>query len=95
MVNITVVPVGDYLGLNEGVQPFVIHDEEYQLEIDPSETNIFMESYSDEHGHSYQGWAHDYGKGKVVVFIPGHDRYALFSPMVQQSISNILDSFNE
>ena len=95
VVNITVVPVGDYAGLNEGVQPFIIHDEEYELEIDPSETNVFMESYSEEHGHAYQGWAHDYGEGKVVVFVPGHDRYALWSPMVQKSIANILDSFDE
>ena len=95
VVEIVVTPVGDYAGLNEDVQPFILHDEEYQLEIDPSETNVFMESYSEEHGHAYQGWAHDYGEGKVVVLIPGHDRYALMSPMVQQSISNILDSFDQ
>lgn len=93
-VSITVEPVGDYAGLTEGIHAFTIKDEEYVMEIDPSTTNVFMQSHSEENGHAYQGWAHDYGQGKVVVFVPGHDRYALQHPMVRRTISNILDAFN-
>lgn len=94
VTSIRVEPVGNYAGLNAGIEPFTIKDEEFVLKIDTTSTHIFMQSYSEEHGYFYQGWAHDYGNGKVVVFVPGHDRYALFAPMVQQSISNILDSFS-
>ncbi|MDZ4699040.1 MAG: ThuA domain-containing protein [Rhodothermales bacterium] len=90
---ITVVPTGNYAGLNNGVEPFIIKDEEYKLEIDSSATNVFMQSFSPENGRFFQGWAHDYGQGKVVVFVPGHDRYTLVLPMVRRSIGNILDSF--
>jgi hypothetical protein len=92
-VPITVRPSGNYRGLNEGIEPFVIKDEEYALEIDTTATNVFMRSHSPENGHAYQGWAHDYGRGRVVVFVPGHDRYTLIEPMVQRVISNILESF--
>jgi Trehalose utilisation len=90
---ITVVPTGNYAGLNNGVVPFIIKDEEYKLEIDTLATNVFMQSFSQESGRFIQGWAHDYGKGKVVVFVPGHDRYTLVLPVVRRSIANILDSF--
>ncbi|MEM8488957.1 MAG: hypothetical protein AAF564_25655, partial [Bacteroidota bacterium] len=88
-------PVGAYGGLNENVEPFIIRDEEFRVELDPAETNVFMESYSEANGHAYPGWAHDYGAGKVVVYVPGHDRYSLSAPMVKQTISNILDFLSE
>ncbi len=94
VTTITVVPVGDYGGLNADVVPFILRDEEFEVEMDPSSTHVFLQSYSDEYGRAYQGWAHDYGEGKVVVYVPGHDRYSLAHPMVLKSLSNIIDSFS-
>ncbi|MEM8485422.1 MAG: hypothetical protein AAF564_07715, partial [Bacteroidota bacterium] len=51
VVDIAVVPVGAYGGLNENVEPFIIRDEEFRVELDPAETNVFMESYSEANGH--------------------------------------------
>jgi type 1 glutamine amidotransferase len=93
-VPITVEPVGNYANLNEGIHAYTIKDEEYVLDIDTTATHVFMQSYSPENGHAYQGWAHDYEAGQVVVFVPGHDRYSLAHPMVLMSISNILDAFD-
>jgi type 1 glutamine amidotransferase len=90
ITNITLRPTGKMTHLTEGLEEFTILDEEYNLELDESETEVFLESYSDEHGRYPQGWAHNYGKGKVVVFIPGHGWESLGNPMVEKSISNIV-----
>jgi hypothetical protein len=37
-----------------------------------------------------QAWAHPYGKGKVAVFIPGHNPATINHLMVQRSIQNII-----
>ena len=64
-------------------------DEEYELEMDESQTSVFIESRSPQHGRAPQGWAHPYGKGKVAVFVPGHSAATISHPMVQRSIQNI------
>lgn len=89
--SIRVSPVGDYEELNKGIEPYSIDDEEYYLEIDENQTNVFMESYSETNGRFIQGWFHDYGKGKVIVFIPGHDNSVFRHPMVEGSLNNIAD----
>ncbi len=88
IVNINVTPTDKMPELTEGVTPFTVADEEYQVEMDESKTSVFMESTSPEHGRAAQGWAHTYGKGKVVVFIPGHTAVTINHPMVQRVIQN-------
>jgi uncharacterized protein len=88
---ITVKPSGTFPELIENVKPFDIVDEEYVVEMDESKTDVFLESHSEKNGRFVQGWAHAYGKGKVAVLIPGHDRYVLFHPMVKQCIRNVID----
>ena len=89
MVNINVTPTGKMPELTEGVTPFNVVDEEYQVEMDESQTSVFLESHSPEHGRAPQGWAHPYGKGKVAVLIPGHNAATISHPMVQRAIQNI------
>ncbi len=89
IVNIQVTPTGKLPELTEGVTPFTVADEEYQVEMDESQTAVFIESRSPEHGRAAQGWAHSYGKGKVAVFIPGHSPATITHPMVQRSVQNI------
>ncbi|MEK7406448.1 MAG: ThuA domain-containing protein [Acidobacteriota bacterium] len=90
IVNIQVTPTGKMPELTDGVTPFTVADEEYQVEMDESQTSVFMESRSPEHGRAAQGWAHSYGKGKVAVFIPGHSPATITHPMVQRCVQNII-----
>ena len=91
IVSINVSPTEKMPELTEGITPFTVADEEYQVEMDESQTAVFMESHSPEHGRAAQGWAHTHGKGKVAVFIPGHSRATISHPMVGRSIHNIID----
>ena len=91
IIPITVKPTGEFAELTTGVEPFVITDEEFKLEMDESATTIFLESFSEQNGRAIQGWAHQYGKGKVAVFIPGHDRTSLENPMVNKCLTNIIE----
>ena len=78
---------------SEGISEFVLQDEEYVITFDPNETEVFAESHSTAHGHAFQGWHHVYGKGRVVVFIPGHNGEVLFNPNISQYFTNIINSF--
>ena len=92
-VDIEIYPTGDMPELTEGIETFEISDEEFRMEIQDS-TTVFLKSHSKEHGTSNQGWAHEYGKGKVVVLVPGHDTYGLQHKMVRKLISNAVDYLN-
>lgn len=89
IVNIEVKPTGKLPELTRGIEPFTVADEEYELEMDESQTSVFIESRSPQHGRFPQGWAHSYGKGKVAVFIPGHNTQTISHPMVQRVIQNV------
>jgi len=91
IVNIEVKPTGKMGELTEGVTPFTVADEEYEVEMDESQTSVFMESHSAEHGRAAQGWAHSYGKGKVGVFVPGHSPATIAHPMVRRTVQNITE----
>ncbi len=90
-VEITVTPTGLMPELSEGITPFNIVDEEYEVIMDESETSVYLESHSPEHGRFAQAWAHPFGEGKVGVLIPGHDEAAITHPMVDRAINNMLD----
>jgi hypothetical protein len=77
--------------LTEGVTPFTVADEEYQVEMDETQTSVYLESHSPQHGRAPQGWAHPYGQGKVAVFIPGHSGEVLAHPMVKRCLENVID----
>ena len=90
IVDIAVSPTGKMPELTQGVTPFTVADEEYELEMDESRTSVFMESRSPQHGRVPQGWAHTYEKGKVAVFIPGHSAPVISHPMVQRTVQNVI-----
>ncbi len=92
---ISVKPVSFYDDLNLNIQPYEIYDEEFDVEMDEEQTNVFLESYSDENGRHPQAWWHRYEKGVVIVFIPGHDSTVLRHPAVKQGIDNIIKWLKE
>ena len=89
-VEIEIYPTNEMSELTEGIEPFKIREEEFRMEIQDS-TTVFLKSHSKEHGTSNQGWAHEYGKGKVVVLVPGHYSDGLEHKMVRKLISNTID----
>jgi hypothetical protein len=91
IVPIHVTPTGKMPELTEGVTGFTVADEEYKVEMDESTTSVFLESHSPQHGRAPQGWAHTYGKGKVGVLIPGHNRETQRHPMIRKLIGNVTD----
>jgi len=91
IVSINVSPTGKMPELTRGVEPFTVADEEYELEMDESQTSVFIESHSPQHGRHAQGWAHTYGQGKIAVFIPGHSAPVIAHPMVRRCVQNITD----
>jgi len=91
IVEINVTPTGEMPELTEGVTPFVVSDEEYEVDMDESETSVFLESHSPQHGRSPQGWAHTFGDGKVVVLIPGHRMDTIEHPMINRIVENVFD----
>ena len=90
IVNIEISPTGKMPELTEGITPFTVADEEYQVEMDESQTQVYLESHSPEHGRAPQGWAHEYEKGKVAVLIPGHNVTVLSHPMVHRCVQNAI-----
>lgn len=90
IVEINVSPTGKMPELTKGVTPFTVADEEYEVEMDESQTSVFLESHSPQHGRHAQGWAHTYGQGKVAVLIPGHNTATIFHPMIERLTANIL-----
>jgi len=88
--SMTVVPVLTEHPLTKDIPEVTLKDEEYVLTFDPEESTVFAEAHSAEHGRSIQGWHHAYGKGNVVVFIPGHNPEVLFNPTVAQYFNNII-----
>ena len=88
-----IYPTEELPELTKGVEAFEVVDEEFRMEIDES-TTVFLKSHSEKNGTTNQGWAHDYGKGKVVVLVPGHDINSFKNSMVKLLISNTLDYLN-
>lgn len=95
IVDIEIAPTGKMPKLTDGVTPFTVADEEYQLEMDETQTSVYLESHSPQHGRAPQGWAHPYGEGKVAAFIPGHSREVLAHPMVKRCLENVIDWLGE
>lgn len=91
IVQVTVTPTGKMPELTEGVGVFLVSDEEYEVTMDESETNVFLESHSREHGRAPQGWAHTFGDGKVVVLVPGHRMDTIEHPAINRIVQNAFD----
>jgi len=91
MIPVTMRSTGIVPELTAGVEPFVVSDEEFRMELDETKTQVFLESVSEKNGRTAQGWTHSHGKGTVVVFVPGHDRYSLENPGVDKCLANIVE----
>ncbi|WP_336772090.1 ThuA domain-containing protein [Paenibacillus sp. MMO-58] len=71
----------------EGVEPFTVMDEHYYCQVNIARTDMLMLSTS-EAVTAAGGWAHSFGKGKVVGLTPGHTEEALGNPQMIQLLKN-------
>lgn len=90
IIPIHVEPKDFYDSLNSGITAYDTADEEFNVEMDEENTQVFLESITEQNGRHPQGWCHTYGQGKVAVFIPGHDSTVQRHPMVEKGIENAL-----
>ena len=73
--------------ITEGVQDFVVNDEQHYVAYDKDKKYILLESENVD-GLTYEklgakaiaGWAYGYGQGRVVFTAPGHTIHALWEP---------------
>jgi uncharacterized protein len=71
-----------------GVNEFAMEEEPYQFSFDPFTEKTVLLEYRYEDAVWPAAWAHQYGLGRVVYLMPGHDLNAFMNPMYQQIILN-------
>lgn len=73
--------------ITQGVNDFIVNDEQHYVDYDKDPNNIFLRSENidgldyEQHGaKAIAGWAHEYGKGRVVFTAVGHNIPAMWQP---------------
>jgi len=72
------LPFGDKTGHTKPYD-FEVMDEHYVTFVDEANTNVFM-SHASAYGKHAAGWCHAYGKGKVMVLVPTHNKEGFEHP---------------
>lgn len=73
--------------ITQGVRDFMVNDEQHFVVYDKNPENIILRAENidglafEDHGtESISGWAHEYGKGRVVFTAVGHNIHAMWQP---------------
>ena len=73
--------------ITEGMKPFMVNDEQHYVQYDLDPGHVILESenidgltFNGMGSKSASGWAHDYGKGRVVFTAVGHNLHAMWNP---------------
>ncbi len=77
--------------ITAGIQTFMVNDEQHYVEYDKDPKYLILESENRDGltyeeggrklgGKAHAGWAHDYGKGRVVFTAVGHTVHAMWNP---------------
>jgi type 1 glutamine amidotransferase len=73
--------------VTQGVQDFMVNDEQHYVTYDKDSNNIILRAenidgltYENLGNGSISGWAHEYGKGRVVFTAVGHNIHAMWQP---------------
>ena len=69
---------------------FELLDEHYFVNVKEKETNVFLESESED-GSSFAGWYHDYGQGRVCCLTPAHNKEGLLDQDFTQLLANTIE----
>lgn len=73
--------------ITQGVNDFLVTDEQHYMEYDKDPQHVFLETVNEE-GLDYRGmgpqapggWAYDYGEGRICYLSPGHLLRVLWNP---------------
>ena len=83
--------------LTQGIEDFMVNDEQHYVTYDKDPGNILLRSenidglnYESYGSTAISGWAHDYGKGRVVFTAVGHTLHALWQPQYYKIQKNAL-----
>jgi hypothetical protein len=81
--------------ITQGVHDFMVNDEQHYVTYDKDEKNILLRAentdgltYENLGAASIGGWAHEFGKGRVVFTAVGHNIHALWQPQYFQLQKN-------
>ncbi len=92
--DVTVRPVAEH-SVTEGVEPFTIRDEHYEISVTADDVTTLLESESESGGVQIAGYVRSLGKGKICVLTPGHIlsvwRHPMFKKLVMNAINWCLD----
>ncbi len=82
-----VKPTGNKHPITEGINPFIVNDEQHYVTYDKDPRYVILEAENidgvkfEELGtKSVSGWAYDFGKGRVVFTAVGHTNHAMWAP---------------
>jgi type 1 glutamine amidotransferase len=77
--------------ITEGMRPFMVNDEQHYVQYDLDPGHVILESenidgltFNGMGSKSISGWAHDFGKGRVVFTAVGHNIHALWNPQYME-----------
>lgn len=72
--------------ITEGIEPFELDEEPFQMIFDPfTEKTVLMEYKLEDTWHP-AAWKQNYGMGRVAFLMPGHHEQTLMHPQVRQLI---------
>jgi Trehalose utilisation len=73
--------------ITQGIKDFMVNDEQHYVAYDKDPGNILLQAenidglaYGGHGTKSISGWAHEYGKGRVVFTAVGHTIHAMWAP---------------
>ena len=84
--NLAVRPVDPVHPVCADIEEFAVFDEHYHLDVNPEETHVFLESFSDRGDKCIAGWTHKVGKGRFLGLTPGHTAGVINHPMMKKLI---------
>ncbi|MDR0267104.1 ThuA domain-containing protein [Paenibacillus sp.] len=72
--------------ITAGVEPFELDEEPYQIQFDPfTEKEVLLEYKLNDTWYP-AAWKHEYGLGRVVYFMPGHNDPTFRHPQIRKLI---------
>ena len=76
--------------LTEGCEDYTVKDEHYHVQIVVDDAKVFAYSTSHETDTQICGYTREIGKGKIVVFTPGHTLWSIEHPSFLKVVENAI-----
>lgn len=76
--------------VTQGVEPFTIRDEHYQVEVTAPNAQTLLTTHSAAGGDQVGGYVRELGKGRICVLTPGHIYSVWQEPQFQKLVKNAI-----